>query len=366
MTLASGLCDSDVSAIGAVNTAAMASQSVEQFEATVLPAVRSCFELSVSSLSNRRASLGDMPDRVVFCGVSPEAQARYQSYYRLLRNPVRQKVSRPDAETPDGIFDAQNVFEDSALREERLYREFHQPLSMDRSLAIKLNQRAAGTAMLGLWRPRGGLGFTTVDVLKLRCVAPVLVGAYDRLVQTTDRPLSWLAEILGPAEFRDAIVLLDRRGEVAFCNAAGEAALENVADGRASGDRAASALREAIEACDRSGPGELDVEVRGLSGRKMIFRAVPISDRFGGGYLVRITSGHRACWSDDALRTYLISTREVDVVRCAARGLSSKQIALELSISRYTVTDHFKAIYRKLGVSNRVELANLIAHGPLN
>jgi DNA-binding NarL/FixJ family response regulator len=46
----------------------------------------------------------------------------------------------------------------------------------------------------------------------------------------------------------------------------------------------------------------------------------------------------------------------VDVTRALARGLNTTEIAAELHLSRYTVQDHLKAVYEKVGVSSRGEL----------
>ncbi|HEX6348372.1 MAG TPA: response regulator transcription factor [Candidatus Dormibacteraeota bacterium] len=48
-----------------------------------------------------------------------------------------------------------------------------------------------------------------------------------------------------------------------------------------------------------------------------------------------------------------LSAREREVLRLAARGLSTKEIAKELQISRRSVDAHFSNIYRKLDVVNR-------------
>jgi DNA-binding CsgD family transcriptional regulator len=256
MASVNGLREGDVDLICEVNAAALASRSLAEFEATVLPSVKTCFGLSVTSLSNRHASIAEMPDRVVFFGIDAEAQAKYQKYYRLLRNPVRQRVACPEAETYKGILDSQDVFEDSTVREERLYREFHGPQHMDRSLAVKLTDHGVNTAMLGLWRSRESRGFTAVDLLKIRCMAPVLTSVYARLTdQPTDGRLEWLTNILAPAR---------------------------------------------------------------------------------------------------------LSSREIDVARIAAKGLSTKQIAIEMCLSRFTIQDHLKSIYRKLGVNNRAGLMRSI------
>jgi DNA-binding CsgD family transcriptional regulator len=53
---------------------------------------------------------------------------------------------------------------------------------------------------------------------------------------------------------------------------------------------------------------------------------------------------------------YELTPREVDVTRALARGLTTNEIARELHLSRYTVQDHLKAVYEKVGVSSRGEL----------
>jgi two-component system response regulator DegU len=52
-----------------------------------------------------------------------------------------------------------------------------------------------------------------------------------------------------------------------------------------------------------------------------------------------------------------LSAREADVLRLLAEGLSDKEIANELFVSRPTVSKHVQAILRKLGVTSRVAAA---------
>jgi HD-GYP domain-containing protein (c-di-GMP phosphodiesterase class II) len=61
-----------------------------------------------------------------------------------------------------------------------------------------------------------------------------------------------------------------------------------------------------------------------------------------------------------------LTTREVDVLRLVARGLSSKQIAAELVITPKTARNHIEHIYTKIDASSRVA-ASLFAteHGLL-
>ena len=53
----------------------------------------------------------------------------------------------------------------------------------------------------------------------------------------------------------------------------------------------------------------------------------------------------------------LLSSREIDTLRCLCRGDPNKVIARELDISEATVKVHVKAILRKLGLRNRTQAA---------
>jgi len=49
------------------------------------------------------------------------------------------------------------------------------------------------------------------------------------------------------------------------------------------------------------------------------------------------------------------SERELEVLKLAAKGMSNKEIAAELSLSVRTVQSHLGNIFAKLGVSSRTE-----------
>jgi len=51
-----------------------------------------------------------------------------------------------------------------------------------------------------------------------------------------------------------------------------------------------------------------------------------------------------------------LSPREYQVARLVAAGRSNRQIAEHLAISEQTVKNHIQSIFRKLSLSNRVEL----------
>ncbi len=59
-----------------------------------------------------------------------------------------------------------------------------------------------------------------------------------------------------------------------------------------------------------------------------------------------------------------LTTREVEVLRLVAEGLTDPQIAERLFVSRHTVNTHLRAVYSKLGVNTRTAAARIAAeHG---
>ena len=55
--------------------------------------------------------------------------------------------------------------------------------------------------------------------------------------------------------------------------------------------------------------------------------------------------------------TVALTPRETEVLRLVAKGFTQQEIAGHLGLSRHTVVDHVKSLYRKLNVSSRAEAA---------
>jgi DNA-binding NarL/FixJ family response regulator len=53
-----------------------------------------------------------------------------------------------------------------------------------------------------------------------------------------------------------------------------------------------------------------------------------------------------------------LHSREIEVLRLVAKGMTNRQIALQLSISDHTVGTHLANTFRKLGVGSRMEAVN--------
>jgi DNA-binding CsgD family transcriptional regulator len=76
---------------------------------------------------------------------------------------------------------------------------------------------------------------------------------------------------------------------------------------------------------------------------------------------IRVTSPEETV--DLHCRAHGLTARERQLVSLVLTGLSTRQLAEELSISSYTVKDHLKAVFDKVGVRSRRELvAGILGH----
>ena len=69
----------------------------------------------------------------------------------------------------------------------------------------------------------------------------------------------------------------------------------------------------------------------------------------------KIIKGHDFDF-EKARSEFGLSKREMEVLGLICKGLPNKEISKRLFISEYTVKDHAKKIFRKIGVNSRNQL----------
>ncbi len=84
---------------------------------------------------------------------------------------------------------------------------------------------------------------------------------------------------------------------------------------------------------------------------------LPMSRVHAAQVLEHLTRTARPAEGDDELAS-LLSSRELEVLRLLADGMTDREIATALAISPRTVESHVSNLLRKLGVRNRAEAAH--------
>jgi DNA-binding CsgD family transcriptional regulator len=96
--------------------------------------------------------------------------------------------------------------------------------------------------------------------------------------------------------------------------------------------------------------------VRADSGRWLVVRASALGDGPGAQVAVMIEPARPHELAPLVADAYGLTEREREVTRLVARGLQTNAIAARLHLSPWTVQDHVKAIFEKVGVVTRGEL----------
>jgi DNA-binding CsgD family transcriptional regulator len=152
------------------------------------------------------------------------------------------------------------------------------------------------------------------------------------------------------------LLLVGNDGHVEATTEAASAWLDAIDDR----DRIPSAVR-AVSAAAAAGDGLARASLPTRDGRWVVLHGSPVKHEGARGtqgpHTAIIIEGARpSVLSEVIAEAYALSGREREVTSLVARGRTTKQIALELGISAFTVQDHLKSVFAKTGAQSRGEL----------
>jgi DNA-binding CsgD family transcriptional regulator len=204
-----------------------------------------------------------------------------------------------------------------------------------------------------LYRHGGRLPFDAAEVAYLAALAPLLADSYRRAVLAQPSTVDERSAAPG-------IVILDDRARLEAMTPAAESWLEELIDIPRSLSTPLPhpiyALAARTRAGDNGGGLEARARLATKSGRWLVLHASPLP---GGGprrTAIVMQPAPSVEMAPLIVHAYGLTERERDVVQRVVSGLSTKEIAAGLGLSRYTVGDHLKAVFEKVGVGSRGEL----------
>jgi DNA-binding CsgD family transcriptional regulator len=146
------------------------------------------------------------------------------------------------------------------------------------------------------------------------------------------------------------LVLVGPDGSVKAASAHAQAWLDAI-DDRGRTPSALSALCSAV----RSGDGLARSALPGRDGRWVVLHGSSVTDE-EGTVAVIIEGARPAELAEVIAGAYRFTPREREVTSLVAQGRSTKQIASALGLSPFTVSDHLRSVFAKVGVQSRGEL----------
>ncbi len=240
------------------------------------------------------------------------------------------------------------------------YRELVGPLGYGYELRGAFSTGTQLWGGLALWREKGRPDFGAREVAFMHRAAPhIAAGLRAATLQQELHDYRVDDEAAG-------VLVLDARGTVVQHNAAAERRLEELGDlGRRwrEGEGLPAPVWTVLGALKRSLKPETDgdlngspyLRVRGRSGRWLTLQA-SLAERShtrpAESVVIIAPAGPKEVLRLSAIG-YGLSPREQEVVDLVVRGASTRQISKTLHISEYTVKDHLKNIFGKVGVRGR-------------
>jgi DNA-binding CsgD family transcriptional regulator len=237
-------------------------------------------------------------------------------------------------------------------RSER-HREVRGPSGFGDELRAALVDGQTTWGALTLLRGSDREPFSPADAALVAAVTPQLAEGLRRaLLLAPDAPPSVDGE--GPA----GVVVLAPDGSTAFADDVGAAWFDELgANGTLPSVVSAVASRARTVVAGQTRDGRLArARVRAKSGRWLVVRASALGDEPDAQIAVMIEPARPHELAPLVADAHGLTGREREVTRLVARGLPTDAIAKRLHLSPWTVQDHLKAIFQKVGVATRGEL----------
>lgn len=254
--------------------------------------------------------------------------------------------------TPTGVSTLSRATRGHPDRSAR-YRDVLKPAGLGPEMRALFCDSRSVWGMFGLFREDGASDFDDRDVRLVAAVAPDVGRAVRRCLlfselEHRDRvhgPGMALLRLCGPEV---AVEVMSRS-----CRAWLDQLLDDVL--------APSGLPEVVVAvAQRAGQrGDGLVRLRARSGQWLSIHAERLSastseEALRVALVVELTRPHEL--AEVIAEAYCLTQRERQVARLTVNGRGNREIARMLSVSEWTVADHLKRVFGKIGVRSRAEL----------
>ncbi len=354
-----------------VGRVALECTSMEEMVFEILHQLESIFRTGCSNFFFSQNSENKLDFGKVFSStIEEESFALFRRYYHDL-DPFISVLSchmRPRVLTTDQIIS----FKD--LLEGEYYNDFLKPQAIHSQMSVFLWNKERLLGSLNLFRPQNEPVFSSTESAKAELMLPYLTEAMNKVLASSilKEQQMLVDSILSTLPF-ESVVVMDEYFEPVYCNQKAISVLSRVYGTESGSDACVRRLSEAIRSgIKRSRLREISdgrqadcrmTVVLKSHGKKGKIRAsvIPMKNPGKPLFAVCIASSDEEQEIRKALsETFKFSRREVDVVLLLSQGLKNHQIGKRLFISEYTVENHLRSIYGKLGVSNRTAAAHCL------
>jgi DNA-binding CsgD family transcriptional regulator len=316
--------------------------------------------------------MAEAPDKpvsflnIVNRGIEEAALHRYRRYYWRIDPFYKKYQGRNPLEISD-VLTTEDIVSYKNFTRTEYYNDFLKPQSIHHQMTIHLKAGRQVLGVVALFRGRRAPRFSHHDKLTALSAAPYVSGALQAAVSSEkNRTLaSAMQAIVSGLPYR-GLVILDRFLEPVYTDERAAGVLSALVASKGRGNSYSMGLpREIYRGCNRlagslEGNEEeacretrFDLFAQGSRQKVSVTLRLVLEPKIGPLYLVFLDpEAHTLCRNRE-LRGAGLTRRETEVVHLLAKGSKNAEIAEALFISPYTVENHLRSVYRKMGVSNR-------------
>lgn len=303
---------------------------------------------------------------IVNRGIEDAALHRYRRYYWRI-DPFYKKYEGKNPFEISDVLTTDDIVSYRNLTRTEYYNDFLKPQSIHHQMTIHLKWGLQVLGVVALFRSRRAPRFSLHDKLKALSAAPYLSGALQAAVSSEKSKAlaSAIHSIVPDLPYR-GLVLLDRFLEPVYTDERAAGVLSTLdAPGGGEGPRSGGVPREIYRGCmklagsaqikRKEAPRKLRFDLVSQGSRQKVSVTVRLilEPKSGPLYLIFLDPEEYILCMTRELRGIGLTRRETEVVHLLAKGSKNAEIAEALFISRYTVENHLRSIYGKMGVSNR-------------
>jgi DNA-binding CsgD family transcriptional regulator len=350
-----------------ITRVALESKSVDELQKEVLLCCEKTFQCSSSNFVLFRKPHPQLTfERVVSRGISQEYCSLYKKRYYAY-DPMWRGVGFLGDRS---VVSLEEIVSFNTFLRSHYYNNFLKPQSIYHQLALCLQRGRRLLGVVVMFRPKERPPFSASDKNKASMMIPYLVGAlekafasdhayvYQSIIDTVDSDLIYggmmvLDRALKPLYYNETALAIIRGLQEFNCS---KSKIPPLPDEIYERCKALISSAPDLE-CDQSFHDEVKLPVRKLGQEVSIrLRLTQAGDK-APLLLVYFDPPENSSNHIEHLTRHGLSRREYEVAFLVAKGLKSAQVAEKLFISEYTVDNHLRSIYRKLGVNNRTSLA---------
>lgn len=306
-------------------------------------------------------------DRVITRGIEDKFLTQFRDYYHR-QDPFLKGLQLTSA----SVLTTEQLISSKDLIRCEYYNDFLRPQSIHHQMSIflKSDQRLLG--ILSLFRPQTAKRFSSLDMAKADLMAPYLSGALEKSIisQKMVERRSFIDSIVAGLPYK-GIMVMDASLDPIYQDENAVKILSDLNRAKKPGDASSEPL-----------PRDIYLRCKDLLtyvGQEQAFEPRQIQfDLVSPGHKQKLSIQLRLitnrgknpllllCFDPEEPLSCLLKRskkhgltgREIEVVSLLSEGLTNKEIGNRLFISEYTVENHLRSIYRKMGVKNRTSLVH--------